>query len=165
MSGLFFSVCVKIMSVMKKQKKYTIPVKESYQSVLDDRKRRILNSISYLTCVISLISAILLLRVSNRTFNMTPAAVTLYVCEIIMAVSMILSIQLDLKSGEIVGYPALMRSHGLLMIAGLAGMLFGLASFQKQPVSMLLLWVCIIASGITGICSAVVYTSYQKVKK
>lgn len=150
---------------MKKQKKYTVPVNGRYRSVLDGKKRKVLNCLSYVTCVISLISAIQMFRVNAGSFNLTPAAITLYVCETVMLISMILSVHMDMQKEVIVSYPALMRSHGALMIAGLAGMLFGLASFQRPPVSMTLLWICIVSAGISGICSGVVYTSYQKVKK
>ena len=150
---------------MKNKKKYTIPVKERYHSVLDVRKRTFLNLISYITCVLSLISSIRLLRISDRSFNLTPVAITLYGCEIIMFISMILSVQMDRKNEETVSYHTLLRSHGVLLIAGLAGMLFGLAAFQRPPVSMILLWITAITAGVCGICSAVVYTSYQKIKK
>lgn len=150
------------MPVMKNRKKYRIPVDERYRSALDEHKRNVLNGISYLSCLLSLISSVRLFQVSGRRFNLTPAAVTFYACEIVMLVSMVLSVHTDHKKQENIAYPELICSHGMLMIAGLAGMLFGLSAFQRPPAAMILLWLSIITAGVSGICSAAVYTSYQK---
>lgn len=148
-----------------KNKKYNVPVGKQYASVLKKKNRLILTAFSIISWTGSLISAIRLWRISEQSFNLSPAGLTFYLCEGIMTVSMFLTVIMNMRKKEtVVSYRALMGSYGLMMISGLAGMLFGMAAFQKRPGSTGLLWKCIITASVTGICSAVVYTSYHEIK-